>query len=472
MAYRLPLQESIRVVPSAAKKQMLTITKGMDSTTWFGDDAWNGAKGKQFTVKMSKDNFALAKKTVPSTTEEFEVKLAGGRPIINFVINDYKFQFQESSKRAGAPDGGTTQQQELASLFMIKKALGTPSRIYKDVDDLKSDKKSFESLVKLYPDLETNTKWVEGLIAQQKTVGVKLKQGNYTEYNRDGGFMDFISKVVKTKFGISKKDNWNPADVWVIKNQASVERDILQAVEGQRPSIQELNAVMRRMWDDKRLKGISLKAVSGKIAKWEEVNVGAVLFTEANSPNVFELKEAMIKLDVKGGKFASQDSIVRIKEGTSIEYKFQIKMNSRNFSNLKFEPTQVGAGAARLGKVPLDMLKTMLRSDYNINFSNNNNEYPKTSSEFEKVEEYFAMKFNLLKSNGVKTNITSKEQFKENIKLVFKSEPDVANSKLMQIDFLYDIMSISKDERNKLLTDMVFLAMKKGQVFGPFGKLY
>ena len=355
---------------------------------------------------------------------------------------------------------------------MIEKALGTPSRIYKDVDDLKSDKKSFESLVKLYPDLETNTKWVDGLIAQQKTVGVKLKQGNYTEYNRDGGFMDFISKVVKTKFGISKKDNWNPADVWVIKNQASVERDILKAVEGQRPSIQELNAVMRRMWDDKRLKGISLKAVSGKIAKWEEVNVGAILFTEANSPNVFELKEAMIKLDVKGGKFASQDSIVRIKEGTSIEYKFQIKMNSRNFSNLKFEPTQVGAGAARLGKVPLDMLKTMLRTDYNINFSNNNNEYPKTSSEFEKVEEYFVMKFNLLKSNGVKTNITSKEQFKENIKLVFESEPDVANSKLMQIDFLYDIMSISKDERNKLLTDMVFLAMKKGQVFGPFGKLY
>ena len=29
-----------------------------------------------------------------------------------------------------------------------------------------------------------------------------------------------------------------------------------------------------------------------------------------------------------------------------------------------------------------------------------------------------------------------------------------------------------KEKREKLLTDMVFLAMKKGEMFGPFAKLY
>ena len=43
---------------------------------------------------------------------------------------------------------------------------------------------------------------------------------------------------------------------------------------------------------------------------------------------------------------------------------------------------------------------------------------------------------------------------------------------LMQINFLFNILSLSKEKRDDLFTDMSFLAQKKGREFGPFGKLY
>lgn len=472
MAFRLGITESKAACPAPIRPQFEKITKGMETEVFFGADDWNGSRAKQFVCKISKGNFEIALKTVYDTSPDFESKLQSGRRVINFSIEGYKFQFQESSKRPGAPDGGTTQQQELASLWMIEKALGSPSRIYKDIADLKSDKTGFAQLVKIYPDLETNTKWINGLIAQQNTVGDKLKRGHYKVFNRDGGFMDFITGIVKNKFGISKKDSWNPADVWVIKDESKVIKQIEEATEGRYASIQELNAVMRRQWDDKVLKGISLKAISGKEAKWEEVNINKALFNEANKPPVFELSEATIKLDLKTtNQFQSQDTIVRIKEG-SVEYKFQIKMNSRGFSNLKFEPTQSGAGAARLGKVPLDMLKSMLSTDYKLTFKNNNSLFPKTRLDFEKKQDHFASMWKRVSNAGAVSNIRNESEFKENMKTVFTLEPDVANSKLMQLEFLDLIFSLTKEKREKLLTDMVFLAMKKGEMFGPFAKLY
>ena len=48
----------------------------------------------------------------------------------------------------------------------------------------------------------------------------------------------------------------------------------------------------------------------------------------------------------------------------------------------------------------------------------------------------------------------------------------VSTSKLQQLDFVYYIMQIRKSERNELLTNMLYLAEKKGAQFAPFGKLY
>jgi len=67
-----------------------------------------------------------------------------------------------------------------------------------------------------------------------------LKIGRHTIFNRDGGFMDFITQRIKT-FGFSQKDAWNPADVWLIKN-STVIQDLKEA-----KSIQELNDIMKKI---------------------------------------------------------------------------------------------------------------------------------------------------------------------------------------------------------------------------------
>jgi|TARA_R110000822_G_scaffold256539_1_gene382315 hypothetical protein len=451
----------------------------MFSETFFGDDAWKTPK-QQFMVKMSSANLEYANKTINGMIAKWETfyitNVNTTNTELKFEIANYKFKFTKSSKKAGMSDGGTTQQQELASLWMIEKALGSNSRLYKDVDDLKNDKNGFTELVKIYPNLETNTKWIRGLIAQQQTIGKKLKKGNYNKFVRDGGFMEYITKLVKNKFGISKKDSWNPADIWVVRNESEVIKIIDDALKGGHSQIQELNSIMMRLWEDRKLKGISLKAVSGNEAKWEEVNVKKSLFTEGNKPPVFEFKSAMIKLDLKQLTpktkiFSTQDSVIIIGEG-AVEYKFQVKMNDRGFSNLKFEPSQKGAAAARLGKVPLPMLTTMLQGDYKLNFDNANRNFPHTKDEFiNKVDIYSKMWTNIHKAK-VETNINKVEDFVTNMKTVFDTEPFVANSKLMQLNFLNEIFSLTETDRNRLLTDMVFLAMKKGEYFGPFGKLY
>jgi hypothetical protein len=50
-----------------------------------------------------------------------------------------------------------------------------------------------------------------------------------------------------------------------------------------------------------------------------------------------------------------------------------------------------------------------------------------------------------------------------------------ANNKLMQLSFIYGLSKLSKENRDKYVTDLLFIAEKKGNKvfdFGPFGKLY
>ena len=375
-------------------------------------------------------------------------------------------------------DAITTQKQELASLWIIKQALGQQGIKYQTVDQLKNDANGYKELTEIYP--EVNELWLKGLVQQQITVRNHiLGGGHYTTFNRDGGFMDFISNLVRDKFKISKKDSWNPADIWVIKNEQLAIEKIKNAVRGNHPTITELNNVMKRLWHDKELKGISLKAVSGETALWEEVNLDDSLFEDKKEPPIFEITDSTCKLNLKNDKFDSTDTVVNVKEGSST-YVFQIRQNSRGFNNLKFEPTKKGFGAARLGKVPLDKLKGMMNGrPFNLSFMNSHTNYPKDSKKFVNEQEKYVRMWNKIKGEVI-TGIKTKEEFKSNFMAAFndptvnikESQKSIATSKLMQLDFLAQVLGMGKEKSNELFTNMAFLAQKKGVGFGPFGKLY
>ena len=51
----------------------------------------------------------------------------------------------------------------------------------------------------------------------------------------------------------------------------------------------------------------------------------------------------------------------------------------------------------------------------------------------------------------------------------------IANIKLMQVYYISRLLKLKEQDRNEYLTDLLFIAQKKGNKvfdFGPFGKLY
>ena len=457
----------LKHTPKALKPTLEPIVKNMEVGGFFADDA-TVSPGKNWSIKLSKSNYELVTKKL--SRYKPTKKTVSGKATCDVEIAGHKLRFQETGKKSvGAADAQSTRKQELASMWIIRRALNDNVR-YTTYKDIVKDPK-WKELSKIYPEIDDV--WLKGLFAMAKTMLKEYSSVKFTEYSRDGGFMDFISTLIKTKYGISQKDTWNPADIWLIQAQSTREKELERAAKGTAPKIQELNEVMKKQFKKRQVVGVSLKKISGKEAIWEEVNVDDVMFkgTDYN----FEVQLARCKLDSKAdGTFTSSDTVIAIGDGEP-KYKFQIRQNSKGLNNQKFEPSMKGAGAARLGKVPQDMLRPMLKNDYDFTFTNSWRDYPQNAGDFMKDFNKYWKMFSSIHPH-VETNIKKTKKDFENAFLKSWTSDDekngVTTSKLMQLDFLSQLFSLKKENREDLLTDMIFLAMKKGAKFGPFGKLY
>lgn len=440
----------------------------MQEGSFFCDDS-NIKQGKIHTVKISSDNFIKISPILKKTKVKPVMK-AGKKQADVLLSSKYTLRFLETGKvSVRASDAQSTAKQERASLRIIERGL-RENKNYTNIGQITKDVKFYNELVEIYPEL--NDTWLKGLFAQHKKMNQLYRGAKFDVYNRDGGFMDYISNIVKEKFKISKKDSWCPADIWLIKNEKNVRKLIDKSVSEKSPSISRLNDTMRTLYEKKLLVGVSLKAISGINARYENVNTQKSSLK--NSIN-FKLDNIKIKFSLKSDNtFSSSDTVITIKQKED-GAKFQLRQNSKGFNNLKFEPTKIGAGAARLGKVPLDMLSSLLK-DYSISekeFVNNWRVYPQSATEFKKVQYEYKKKFEFIK-NKSDTEISS-SNFINNVIKSFNS-PDLKNgvttSKLQQLDFVHSILKLSEKKRNELLTEMLYLSEKKGPNFAPFGKLY
>lgn len=359
--------------------------------------------------------------------------------------------------------------------------------------------------------------WLEAFYYQQKVMLDKYGSPKFSMFTRNGGFMDYISALVNTKFGISKKDTWNPADIWAIDgSELGVEKIIndemakfpnyseLKKDYGNNPALMEdkirvgiikLNATLIDLLKKEKVIGISLK-LTDKNAHIEEVNVKVVqelaknnkeLLDTASSPFVVDpKKDFTCKFDIPAGKDTfTQDVIIGVKDEKGTEYRFQIKANSSeapNGSNLKFEATIKGKSKARAGKVPVDILAKIIQKislKGNQRFVNDYTKYPRTSKEFaDALPEYKDM-FNKMSAKGIQFGVDV-DGFVGNVGSAFASGkgPTITNTtcKLMGFGFMYMLLcQMSENEMKELLTDMAFLAQKKNtrklDTFGPFIKI-
>jgi len=431
-------------------------------------------------------------------------------------------------------DATYTQMQELASAWVFKRAIQDNIE-FKSAQDIINDDVTFKEIQKIWKklgkcnfgELSQDGDWMESFYQQQKTLLLKIGKPNFTEFCRSsdyrlpgsktGGetFMEWVSKLVKEEFQISQKDNWNPADIWLIQNEAKWKKEIKKAYDNRNvrkkktieAELAKFNAIFRGLFRSRQIVGISLKKVSGKTAQWKEVNVTEKFFKklEATHMTLTEAKCLLgtkridpdkAKKDIARGKFRglpdaatlTQDTVLLITDPglagePGAKYKVQIKANdSTKFSNLKWEPTITSATGARLGKATVELVLDLMKS-YNIlrYYEPDNKQYPRNKTEFSEVEDDYRDIIGELVSDrfvdvgpigsgqvAVETAIINlKETFDQN-----RSQPWVAVSKLQQLRFLYALMTLSERDRNDFCTSLIFTAEKAGRRYGPYGKLY
>jgi len=387
-------------------------------------------------------------------------------------------------KRGSLNANPSADQQEKASVWIFNKVVRNTdrSKVYTTVDGIKNDK-DYGELKKIFGG-DIPYDWLQSYLKQQEKIFdvYASPEWNVFEYRGSGTFRNFIEDKVKS-LGITKIADWSPVDIWLVKDKQKVENEINQHIgkngttSGQ--TIDQLNDMLREMFKEKRVVGISLKKVSGKKAVFEEVNVrigNQKILKKAKKQYTTSKSNTKLKLDLslkKGGQIALGIEDLSIVLGT--KYRFQIKSNSGSsrFSNLKFEGSIPGS-SARGGKAQVDKVIDLLKSN-GLDFDNKYQNYPKNLEEFKKSKDEYVLMFEKIKTLCT-TNIRTKDDFILTFESLFSSSKQnihLANSKLMQLDFIYQVLTLKPNQKyEEFWTDMFWLSIRKGPNFGPHGKLY
>ncbi len=260
------------------------------------------------------------------------------------------------------------------------------SKVYfrKVIESTKAPTESelFSEVTKVYPDLAKNVALREIWMSTYAKQGAALKKylGNNKGYNysRDerDGFMSYIEDIAKSRCGVKTKDNWDPADIYMVR--ASKERAIRKHIDeitkapDEMANIYSLNGYMRELIVSKDLVPVSLKAISKTKADadLELSNMGAKgKQKEVSFENVGPLKcylnfgtNNKTPTEIDNGEIAGQ-----FKAGDSI-----VNWQTRNFNmstprggvQTDLTPTGKDAGA-KIGKASADAIDDFFSKNYN-----------------------------------------------------------------------------------------------------------
>ena len=443
-----------------------------------------GAKGNPKTVYIFAET-----KAVENIKSAYRSVDKGDSTSFKGLVGSHPVNLTATKKTDGLQAATITKMQELASLEIFKAGIER-NKIYKSVNDIRKDTYTMKLINKIWKDIggldTVDDDWLENFYKQQQALlgSNGIGNRNVTEFNREKGFMKFISDVGNQKFGVGGKDNWDPADIWLIRDEQKARDEIKKIVNKPSPNFEQFQSLMRQLFNahknakDPMVFGISLKKVGkGEPAQIEFVNHELAFFKRLED---IQLKYVMSKCNLgtktdKGGSIVmgSQDTRFIIQDGGSSTYDFQIKgNNSTDFSNLKYEPTAKGATAARLGKATVELVITTMRENFGLSYTKDNSSYPMDVDQLERQKDDIIRKISTIQRKGCDTVEKDPVQCYENLKFSMLDAPWTANSKIQQITWLSLILSLSKKKLDSFSTEMLFMAKKEGTRYGPFAKIF
>ena len=409
--------------------------------------------------------------------------------------NSIDIVFRKSGKVEKTTAG--TLEQEQGSAFIFRQVLNHSGPRWRNWQDIVEDTPVYNRLLQIF-DGDVPDEWLSSYYAQSEVIFNKYSPGPYKEFGEDipDGFMGFITKVVKDNFDKEynlggNKDNWNPADIWIIKGRQQTFERMLERAAGEgvtrgTQTIMEFNDLLRALYKRKLIMGVSLKKVAmNKAARWEEVNMDKNFVDTGNINNNYKDYTFECNFELQSNGAMTQD--VKMSIGEPVEYTFQIKaVDSQKNSNLKFEGTKKGASAARLGKATTDFIVELL-DDATNNRSNFKNDwtrarYPNTRADFVKKtnpynDEFWKGQIQSLLPD-IKKDTSSITRIMNNFRKSYGKDPKNTRAKLMGLDFFNAVLNDinNKPDRNEFVTDMVYIAQKKATTkkdhYGPFLKVY
>lgn len=246
------------------------------------------------------------------------------------------------------------------------------SRVYFEAyieKNLRDYVKLSELVKKVYPNVSND--WMESFRKQAEALHGYLKNNRGYTYSRDKGFMPFIEEIAKKRCGVTVKDRWNPADIYMIKS--TKEKEVMKVLSeitlsnDKDVNLSALNSYMKELVSSKVMIPVSLKAISPKTpkAKAEPANLGG----PSHKFNL-ELKKGSLKCILSiGHKNDFEFDTGEIAFDFYVDGE-EIHGQARNFQYSKArnlvqtDLTPKGrSGGAKLGKVSSVALDTFLKNN-------------------------------------------------------------------------------------------------------------
>ena len=447
---------------------------------FYADKNWNKNSKKPWRILITTGNFkALTKgstkigKNVP-IAKRFKRRgyQAPSRLVdVPFTTANYQLLFVDVGPST-APNIKQTPQQERGSAWILRRAL-KDNVTYKDWSDIMSDPMYYQ-LLDVYPMVDNS--WLQSYWRQNARMHAEYSHNRWSEFNRDGGFMKFISDLINEKFGVTIKDQWNPADIWMIRGKSSkIEKRIADQISGAKgtQTIRELNLIMRDLFSSsgsEQVVGVSLKKVPGnRAANWTVFNMRDMTLDERGDYN-YNIPEITYKVAVEGEaphrKFVTQDTKVFLKTPNDRrQASFQIKDNSgspRGAGNLKFELSIKGE-AARGGKAP-EPFYHRLMDDVGVKYRNVWQQYPSTLEVFERQEIQWRKAFTLVNSKRyIETELPAgkvgEDQFVINMKAPYSVSLTTSPGYVSPTLNFFSIFSKGDSLNNFIDADILFVSL-------------
>tara|TARA_B100002019_G_C21233947_1_gene581671 strand:- start:18 stop:1481 length:1464 start_codon:yes stop_codon:yes gene_type:complete len=456
---------------------------GSDDVTLIFEKKLTAAQKKSIVEKVNtnlKNNFYGEYKvgTVKTTVNEVINKNTGKfeDEIFNSLkINVTNINFAESN----AP----TAVQEEGSAFVMTQVIRNNKK-FTSPSDILDDKDTNDGLQKIFKSHKNSLKeWTFSYFEHQKAFFKTFQPSQWDEFEHGGqDLMEFIKdqcSKVRTSSGkpVGRYETWNPADIWVVKNKSIVKRRIDEAIKPHTnpptARLQELNNVLLSLVEENLLIGLSLKKIErNEKAKFKYVNKSPkdIEFADIEKIQMKDISLQMQTNDAANNKGMMLQGAYAVFDDYRINV---IRTPGDKFTNLKYESSIKGSGG-RGGAAPVELVQVMMKKR-GIQFINDHSKYPETSEEFKKDRRDYKKMFTTLKTKMTISGYIDYNKFEKRILEMYdsgdKKSMTVAQSKLMQLDFFYSVLSTPKGRESEFWTDLLYLSLKVGKRFAPHGKL-